>query len=281
MLTVPDFMQYEPTDAKIFRFGSRPFALMWAGDSTLQAEVFQHFGDVMREEVHELGPGGVPRTQRIAELYRSSFIAVRRKHAEASLLEPLGLPLADLLDQPPEVAEKLIETMLSLPSHFGDLAVIIAGHDDIGSHLYRVTNAHLACFDTVGFVSIGVGQPHADSLLMVQQYSRGATIPEALLLTYLAKKWSEVAPGVGKATDMFMINHTTELGWYSDGLHRKMVEETLEKIFQDLSAKDDRSMAEAHDAVRDLFPAKKADATPPSPPAESAPEPPAASTHDS
>jgi hypothetical protein len=117
---------------------------------------------------------------------------------------------------------------------------------------------------------------------MLQKYSRGASLSEAFLLTYIAKKRAEVAPGVGTATDMFMINRTDEKGWYSDGLRRDLIEGTLEQIFRNLNANEDRAMAEAHNAILDrVFPKPSVEATPPTQPSNpAAPQSPPETTHD-
>ena len=59
--------------------------------------------------------------------------------------------------------------------------------------------------DSVGFAAVGIGARHAESQFMLAGHSRYSPMPETLLLTYLAKKRSEVAPGVGEGTDMFTI----------------------------------------------------------------------------
>jgi hypothetical protein len=46
---------------------------------------------------------------------------------------------------------------------------------------------------------------------MLAGHSPFSSSPETLLLTYLAKKRSEIAPGVGKGTDMFIIGPAAPL----------------------------------------------------------------------
>ncbi len=63
----------------------------------------------------------------------------------------------------------------------------------------------IACYDSVGFAAIGYGRRHAESQFMFARYTSAARPTDAILLTYVAKKRAEVAPGVGMATDMFII----------------------------------------------------------------------------
>jgi len=81
---------------------------------------------------------------------------------------------------------------------------IVAAADDLNAHLYLVDS------DDVGFVAIEIGAWHAKSLLMQARYYSGNSFATALSLAYWAKKRAEVAPGVGKSTDMFFVN---KIGW--------------------------------------------------------------------
>jgi hypothetical protein len=85
---------------------------------------------------------------------------------------------------------------------------IVAGVDLTGPHIYVVTNRGITCNDAAGFAAIGVGYWHANSQFMFAEHARSKTMAQTLLLAYAAKRRAEVAPGVGEATDMFMIGPT-------------------------------------------------------------------------
>jgi hypothetical protein len=89
------------------------------------------------------------------------------------------------------------------------IATIICGIDMTGPHIFTVSNEYstcrVNCNDSVGFASVGSGSRHAESQFMLASHSRSSPLPETLLLTYSSKKRSEIAPGVGKGTDMFVI----------------------------------------------------------------------------
>jgi len=87
---------------------------------------------------------------------------------------------------------------------------IIAGVDGSGGHIYFTNKDCVRCHDSVGFAAIGVGGWHADSQFMFAGYAKWASVPKCLLLSYVAKKRAEVAPGVGQETDMFAIVGTSE-----------------------------------------------------------------------
>jgi hypothetical protein len=109
------------------------------------------------------------------------------------------------------------------------VSAIITGVDYSGAHIYLVENATVTCQDFVGFAAIGAGYRHADSQLMFAGHTRGRPLPASLLLTYSAKRRSEVAPGVGEGTDMFIIGPDLGVS-YQIGEH---VVKKLDEIYRD------------------------------------------------
>lgn len=121
--------------------------------------------------------------------------------AEAAVLRPLGLDLLSFLGT--SLGEALAREMLAFA--LGDVALIIVGIDSSGPHLYSVENEVVACHDFAGFASIGIGNWHANSLLMAAGHTKRRLLAETFLLVYSAKRRAEIAPGVGNGTDMFII----------------------------------------------------------------------------
>lgn len=100
-------------------------------------------------------------------------------------------------------ADKLIRLVTEyLPLGDEDVEVIIAGHDDGGAHIWAIHNDIARCHDVEGFACIGAGADHADSQLRFAGFTRNSGPQEALVLAYLAKRRAEMAPGVGKMTDI-------------------------------------------------------------------------------
>lgn len=60
--------------------------------------------------------------------------------------------------------------------------------------------------DTVGTSAIGSGGMHASVRLSLGRQTKEIKIPETIFSVYEAKRASEVAPGVGKVTDMAVLN---------------------------------------------------------------------------
>jgi hypothetical protein len=109
------------------------------------------------------------------------------------------------------LVDKLASEMINY--ELPDVAVIFAGVDKTGPHLYIANNGDVACVDQVGFAAVGAGSWHVNSQFMLAKHTRDSSAVKTLSLTYAAKKRAEVAPGVGTGTDMFSIGPS--LGSYS------------------------------------------------------------------
>jgi hypothetical protein len=137
----------------------------------------------------------------------------------------LGLDRNSFISRQAEMSKdfilKLTEELVnfSLPS----TETIIAGVDPDGSHIYTLINDDIRCDDSVGFSSIGIGYWHANSQFMLARYNFVAVMADSLLLTYIAKRRAEIAPGVGTGTVMFTVG--PQLGSYT-----RISEEVLQQL---------------------------------------------------
>ena len=155
-------------------------------------------------------------TFEIATIYARLMREYTREQASHLYLEPL----------PAELRERFVSNQRSLdPALVADLAnqmqghelkgdpeAIIAGCDGKSAHLYRVSAAGLVtCHDDIGFVSIGNGGIHASGHFMLEGHNHGVWYFNALFSAFAAKKRSEVAPGVGPLTDMFLVTRDSRM----------------------------------------------------------------------
>ena len=135
---------------------------------------------------------------------------------------------------------------------------IFVGRDEHGAHIYTVEDEAVRCHDSVGFAAIGIGYWHSNSQFMLAGHNYEATFEDTLLLTYIAKKRAEVAPGVGKGTDMFMVG--PDLGAYTRISENIM--EQLHKTYTDMIKKEKKSLEigrkETHRYVQKLIEAAEA-----------------------
>ena len=85
-------------------------------------------------------------------------------------------------------------------------ALLIAGVDDSGAHLYCVDDpGKIACFDRVGYHAIGSGQGHAVLKLVALTQHKSTSINNTVFNVFCAKRVAELAPGVGQATSMKIV----------------------------------------------------------------------------
>ena len=122
----------------------------------------------------------------------------------------------------------------------------------MGPHLYAISNGNITCQDAVGFAAIGAGAYHASSYFMFAGHARDATLSKTFLTTYASKRRSEVAPGVGIETDMFLVG--PELGSFSNVYPR--IIKKFEKIYTDTvkghSKVDIKAEGNAHEFIEEI-----------------------------
>lgn len=210
MLTSGD-VQFEPSAGmKIYSLTTSIF-MMTAGDAALQAQITEEVEREVAVRI-EKEPHSWWLVSDVANLYIKQFNIVRNKRAGDAILSPLFLDGASFVANQKSLSDQLVNDISKELLHFPmpRISAIFAGVDPTGSHIYMVrendANAlESNCVDNVGFVAIGIGGRHASSEFMFARHAWNSPLPDTLFLTYYAKKKAEVAPGVGKGTDMVMV----------------------------------------------------------------------------
>jgi len=208
MITAGDDIEYEPEQTKAFSFHPHVVALV-SGDASEQFEI------CLRIKAAYLSRNIGPHVGAIAQAYANEFAALRRRRAEESILQPLGLDIKKFVDGQHKLpSESVKEIMILLQQSGMEDAVIITGMDSTGPHIYVVSDPGQAVMQTgVGFAAVGIGNRHAESQFMFARYSSQSSFARALFLTYSAKKRAQTAPGVGEFTDMFTIIPAPNMGF--------------------------------------------------------------------
>lgn len=205
MLTGGD-IQFEPPTPKIFNI-TNSIAILTAGDSSMQAQLVQKAYEYAADRV-TADPGKWLSVKEVAYFYRNSYIEIRREAAERTILSPYGLTSETFISKQKDMSPELVKDIAYRLENFAlvdeDVATIIAGIDD-DPHIFVIVNDRVVCADRIGFAAVGSGSNHANSHFMLSGYSAGASETKALLTIHRAKKKSEVSPGVGEQTDMFVI----------------------------------------------------------------------------
>lgn len=133
---------------------------------------------------------------------RLAYQEVRKKHIIRNELESRGLDLNSYYENQQKLVPPIIQMIdEQFRTWNPEVDVIVAGKDNSGCHIYTVQNpGDTLCHDSVGFVAIGSGAPHALYSLIESNYKKTMGRDEVEKLVKRAKHRSEVAPGVGTAT---------------------------------------------------------------------------------
>jgi hypothetical protein len=202
MLTMRGETEFESGATKVFSFHPANVICLSAGEATASLEI-------ARNTRRQVEATGITDVAGVARLFAENHAALRQRRLADCLLGPLGLNFATFLSGqhglPPALLLSLAEQIQDQSWDLGAEAVI-AGVDGTGAHVYHVSDpGQSRCFDGPGFVAIGLGARHFETVFMAHSYDPTRDYSDALLLTFSAKRQAEMAPGVGRATDIIIM----------------------------------------------------------------------------
>jgi hypothetical protein len=197
MMTAGD-IEYEPPRIKVCFF--RPTVLILvAGELSAHTESL---------EMLTAAFAGAPASGwEIATAYGRQVAEFRRRRAESIYLSPLGLTVDSFIQYQAQMSSSIAaEISFNLQNHVLDADAIVAVVENNHAKLYHVDGSgFVSAHEDTGFLAIGIGYPHANSQFMSAGYANYWAFFPTLALSYAAKKRAEVAPGVGKATDIHVL----------------------------------------------------------------------------
>lgn len=246
MITAFDEIEYEPPQSKIIPLTSSIVA-MYSGDSAIQATVCNRTLADIRDR---LSPDSDwTSVEEAANVVGSQVARCKREIIERTLLEPFGLDLATFIEKQPFMSPEWLASMTrQIADYELEIDMIVTGVDNHGAHIYLVDGfGEVTCADTADFAAIGGGGHHAESQFMFAGHAYRKTWAETMLLTYTAKKYAEIAPGVGKDTDMFTI---FGLGGYDP--EGAMIQ-AIDKLYQSTKEKQHAATLRASETFRKGF----------------------------
>lgn len=155
----------------------------------------------------EIGPGPAS-TRDVAETYGRIVGEIRHKRAAQRVLVPIGLTSSSFLAEQGSLSPRLVsELAADMQREPLDAEALVLGCEGLEARIYAVDETGVVSrHDNQGFASVGLGGLHANAYFMRKPYTIQTRYHEALIDTYSAKKYSEVAPGVGHETDMFIVS---------------------------------------------------------------------------
>ena len=174
--------------------------VLTAGDVLFANEILE----AVRKEVDEKG---ITATSMIADLFRQHYQNIRRQRIVQNELEPRGLSLDSFYQMQQRLFPPIVQFIDNALKTWNPMTeLIIAGLCETSCSIFSVINpGNLFCHDAIGFAAIGSGAPHAMYSLIESGYKKSMDKKAVRELVEKAKIRSEVAPGVGKKTEILSI----------------------------------------------------------------------------
>jgi 20S proteasome alpha/beta subunit len=220
-------IEFEQQQSKIHQI-TKSCVVMSAGDALAPA-------DMLRDAQLEVRGLTNPSIRQIATVINEKFIEHRKAAVEETILRPRGFKdLDDFYEKmrqlPPDIYTIIDDSVNRYHVIYGASCIMsVAGLDETGAHIYQVCDPGTTdCFDSLGFHATGSGEPHAVSLITSYDYTVRFPLNQAVWIAYEAKRRAEKAPGVGRGTDMCIID--------KDSL-RFLSQETMAKLDSTFSKK--------------------------------------------
>jgi hypothetical protein len=165
--------------------------------------------DVFRDAYRRVSNSNELLVREVAGVVAAAYRRNRELHDEHTVLSRYMLDRETFIDKMQNLDRSVIQKILSELEE-GETTIratsIIAGLDREGDHIYLVASpGYSISRDGVGFAAIGIGAEHAETIFAEADYTENREWIEAVMLTYLAKKRAQAAPGVSEATDLYWI----------------------------------------------------------------------------
>lgn len=143
----------------------------------------------------------------IADVLSKNYRKIRRKRVENEILEEIGILSFDEFHRKQNLLHENSVLELSKRIRDYDLGVhLLLGGVDEKACLCRIGEpGTYRSFDDLGFCCIGSGDRHAEPVFAFYGFTLALPLAEALQIGFEAKKRAEMAGGVGKQTDIWII----------------------------------------------------------------------------
>lgn len=246
MITSGD-TEFEPDRTKIYSL-TNSIVMLIAGDTAAQTDI--RYGALKMIGLRLAQDQSWMQVEEVAELVSRVTVQFHRRLAQRTVLEPLGLTFDSFITRQSELQPSVLSELLRrIDGVRPSIETIIAGVDETGAHVYEIyASGHWRCVDAAGFSAIGGGSRHAESQFMFAGHSGVRQFPETQFLTYTAKRRAEVAPGVGAATDMFVV---FGLGRYSPLQNEEV--KRLSELYQAMKEMQEAAVAKAEIEAQSHF----------------------------
>lgn len=210
MVSIKEIGQFEHSVEKYRKINSNTIAML-SGEALL-------FDDVLKGATEAGNLDAI--TQRIHQ----NMIRIRDTRISKTIFEKFKIDfdfLKDLLKAPTH--NDTVKEILSIIKKFKlGSAVLVVGFKDDLAQLIEVNEFNLVNTRDINFDAIGSGSVQALNTLLFQRHSKSNNLKATVYNVYKAKRNSEVAVGVGKETDLFVL--------FSSGRLHKVGDEDVKSL---------------------------------------------------
>jgi hypothetical protein len=203
-------LEFETEEKKIEQLANGCVALA-SGNTAYATEILQ----AVKQKI---GGNATPEFQAVAEAMKGDYAATKmRKAYETIILHHLGLDFDSFQKKGGTLPAYLkpqaqtFQQMIALSGQFNlQVDILLAGIDDVGAHLCLVTHpGTLLSLERQSYSAIGSGGIHATIYLSLSAHTSHKGLLETVWNVFAAKKAAEVAPGVGRGTDLVVVEKTS------------------------------------------------------------------------
>lgn len=194
-------VEYEPVQGK-FAFVAKRVLILCADNLAIHSDL------LARTHIKIAGNLDIS-VREVAGIYSDLIAEYRQENAEKEYLKPFGLTSETFIEKNKYIEQSLVTSMADKILNYNvDVQALIVGCDADGrAGIFSIDDRGvIRNHSDIGFVTIGIGHFHANSYLMERSYWNGFDYWHCAMALYEAKKRAEIAPGVGKNTDMFFIS---------------------------------------------------------------------------
>lgn len=232
MVTYGQLIEFEHEVSKSVTIDNRSIVLL-AGDAVAA-------GAIIRKSLQVQRPEG-DRTEDVSAILAQQFQAHRLNMVEQHIFAPRGLSLSQYYGGIQQAMNPQIVVNLDMQAASFQLNIqlCVVGVDNSGAHIHGIDppGGTYQTYESIGFHAIGSGAIHAIQSLIERKQAPHRSLGKTLVNVVVSKRRSQVAPGVGQDSDVYVVQ--------SSGVQR-VSEEMLEKI--------DRIHSDSIDASLNLNP---------------------------
>lgn len=193
MITLEKIGQFEHTTEKYRRINKNTIAML-SGEALLFDEILDGISErddlrILKEKIHK------------------NMIKIREERIDKLILNKFKVDfnyIKEILKEP-----KHNDTIINILNNIGQFtlktSVILAGFNEEQAQVYEINEIAVTNVRDLNFDAIGTGAIHAINTLLFQRHSKQDPLKKTLYDVYKAKRNSEVATGVGKETDLFIL----------------------------------------------------------------------------